>query len=166
MLEARNKPIITLLDDIRRYVMSKIVEKRGYVEKQRGDYGPNIVEKIVKERKKIGKWQVKWNKGSRHEVFWDNLVINARKGYVILLGSHSCSCGKWDKSGIPCQHAIAAITFEGIHLFDYMAEWFRKNIYLKAYQLPINSIRERQFQPTSEESPLEAPMARRMPTDL
>lgn len=33
MLEAMNKPIITLLEDIRRYVMSRIVVKRGYVEK-------------------------------------------------------------------------------------------------------------------------------------
>ena len=49
MLEARNKPIITLLEDIRRYVMHRIVVKRAYVEKWRGNYGPNIVEKIENE---------------------------------------------------------------------------------------------------------------------
>ena len=49
MLEARNKPIITLLEDIRRYVMHRIVVKRAYAEKWRGNYGPNIVEKIENE---------------------------------------------------------------------------------------------------------------------
>ena len=40
MLEGRNKPIITLLEDIRRYVMRRIVVKKEYVEKWRGNYSP------------------------------------------------------------------------------------------------------------------------------
>ena len=63
----------------------RIVVKRGYVEKWRGNYGPIIVEKIEKETKKSGKWQAEWNGCLRHEVFWDNLIIHARKDYVVLL---------------------------------------------------------------------------------
>ena len=43
-----------------------------------------------------------------------------------------------------------------------MAEWFKKDTYLKAYQFLVNPIRGRQFRPISEEGPLEAPMVRRM----
>ena len=88
---------------------------------------------------------MEWNGCLRHEVFWDNLVIHAREGYVVLLRNHSCSCGKWDKSGIPCQHAIAAVTFEVANRLDYVAEWFKKDTYLKAYQFPVNPIKGRQF---------------------
>lgn len=77
------------------------------------------------------------NGGLRHEVVWDNLVIHAWEGYVVLLGSQSCSCGKWDKNGIPCQHSIAAISFEGADPLDYIVEWFKKDIYMKAYEFPI-----------------------------
>ena len=83
---------------------------------------------------------MEWNGGLRRDVFWNNLVIHARKGYVVLLGNHSFSCGKWDKSGIPCQLAIPAITIEETDSLDYVAEWFRKETYSKAYQFLVNPI--------------------------
>lgn len=53
---------------------------------------------------------------AKHEVFWDNLVLHAREGHVVQLGSQSFSCGKWGKIGIPCQHALATLAFEGSDL--------------------------------------------------
>lgn len=46
VLDSRNKPIISMLEDIRQYVMQRIVVKRDYANKWNGEYGPNIVAKI------------------------------------------------------------------------------------------------------------------------
>ena len=58
ILEARSKPIITMLKEIRRYVIQRIVVKRNYVRKWKVDFGPNIIAKLEAERSKSGKWQV------------------------------------------------------------------------------------------------------------
>lgn len=44
-----------------------------------------------------------------------------------------------------------------------MTKWFRKDSYLNTYEFPINPLTGRKFWLTSEEGPLEAPMARKMP---
>lgn len=69
ILQSRSKPIITMLEDIRQYVMTRIVAKGQYAMKWKTIYGPNIVGKIEKEKKKCSKWQLKWNEGVSHEVF-------------------------------------------------------------------------------------------------
>lgn len=79
------------------------------------------------------------------------------------LANHSCSCGKWDKCGIPCQHAIAAISFCGANPVNYLSEWFSRETYLSAYQFAIRPLRGREFWPTSEEGALLPSIAKRMP---
>lgn len=163
ILEARHKAIITMLEDIRQYCMTRIVVKRENTAKWKSSCGPRICARIEKEREKSGKWQVEWSGGAKHEVFWDNLFFHAREGYVVLLENHNCSCRKWDKTGIPCQHALAALAFQGLDPLEYIAHWFKKETYLKAYQFPVNPLRGRAFWATSEEGPLLPPIVKKMP---
>ena len=69
MLEARSKPVITMLEEIRRYVMQRMIVKRNCVKKWKVDFGPNIIAKLETERSKSGKWQVDWNGATKHEVY-------------------------------------------------------------------------------------------------
>lgn len=55
LLEAGNKPVITLFENIRQYVTSRIAVKKGYVLKCEGAYRPNIVDIIEKEKNKTRK---------------------------------------------------------------------------------------------------------------
>lgn len=111
VLDSRNKPIISMLEDIRQYVMQRIVVKRDYANKWNGEYGPNIVAKIEIERQRSAKWLVEWNGDENFEVFWDDLMVHDRQAYVVILAEKICSCGKWGKTRIPCQHAMATIAF-------------------------------------------------------
>lgn len=77
--------------------------------------------------------------------FWDNLMLHVREAYTVRFHDHSCSCGKWDKFGIPCQHTLAAITFDGGNQLDYVSNWFKKGTYLKEYEFTINPVRWRIF---------------------
>lgn len=154
LIDAKSKPIITMLEDIRQYVITGVVVKREFASKWQVICGPNIVAKLEKERKKSSMWQVEWNGGLIHEVFWDNLVLHVREGYVVKLQGQACSCGKWDKSGLPYQHALVAMSFDGLDSLDYVFDWFKKERYLHAYELTVNPVKGRTFWPNSAEGPL------------
>ncbi|XVF74327.1 hypothetical protein PTKIN_Ptkin13bG0101500 [Pterospermum kingtungense] len=51
ILEARCKPIISMLEEIRIYVMKRLVLKREYMKKWKTNYAPRILERLEKSRK-------------------------------------------------------------------------------------------------------------------
>ena len=162
LLEAKSKPIISMLEEIRQYVMRRLVVKRDYAMKWKMDCEPNIVAKMEKERNKSVKWRVEWNSGASHEVLWDDTVQHVRHGYVVRLENHCCSCGKWDKTGIPCEHAMAVIIFCGADPVSYLSDWFKKDTYLRAYKFSVYPLRGMMFWPISVGGPLVPPLVKRM----
>lgn len=52
VLDARSKPIISMLENIRPYVMTMIAVKKDYMWKWRCVCGPNIIVKIKKKKEK------------------------------------------------------------------------------------------------------------------
>lgn len=40
--------------------------------------------------------------------------MQVREGFVVILANHNYSYGKWDKIGIPCEHALVVILFNGV----------------------------------------------------
>lgn len=163
LVEVRSKPVIAMLDEIRRYVMNKLVAKREQVAKWKSDRGPNIIAKIEKEMIKCGKWEVEWNGAASHEVWWYDPEQHVRESYDVKLASKSCTCQKWDKSGIPCQHALSAIAYHGEDPLNFVSNWFKRETYLKSYKFNINPVRSRMFWPSSDEGPLLPSIPKRMP---
>ena len=105
ILEVRCKPIISMLKEIRVYVMKRLFAKREYVKKWKTDFALRILEKLENANRLSGMWEVQWNGSGRHEVYRDN-VENDRESYIVRLQYQSCTCRKWDISGVPCQHEI------------------------------------------------------------
>ncbi|KAL0349650.1 UNVERIFIED_CONTAM: hypothetical protein Sradi_4114200 [Sesamum radiatum] len=101
ILEARKKPILTMLEWIREYLMVKMQQNRDRATKRWGD------KKICPKIKKIGDKNVDkaadcipikandWN----YEI---SCYDGAR--YTVNLVTHACSCRKWELTGILCKH--------------------------------------------------------------
>lgn len=106
---------------------------------------------------------VGWSGAIKYEVYWNDMVLLMRESYIIRLVNNSCSCGKWDKSSIPCQYTMVAIAFHGVDPFTYRSEWFKKETYMRAYQFTISSIKGMRFGVTSEESLSLPPVTKRIP---
>ena len=100
MVEAKSRIVITMLEEIGRYVMNRIVAKREFATKWKVNFGPNTVAKIEKERNKNGKWQVEWKDAASDEVFWYDPEQPVKEGYDVKLASKSPTCEKWFKIGI------------------------------------------------------------------
>ncbi|OMO49392.1 Transposase, MuDR, plant [Corchorus olitorius] len=67
ILEARHKPIISMLEDIRVYVMRRIVRNKKAGEKWKTNYGPRIIAKLEKIKTRAAKWEVEWNGDEERE---------------------------------------------------------------------------------------------------
>ena len=104
--------------------------------------------------------------GASYEVCWDNLILHEREGFVVGLADQMCSCGKWQKASIPCQHLLVAIAFAGADPFSYVFDWLKKDMHLRAYGFVVNRVRGRSFWPVSAENPLLSPIVRKMPGRL
>ncbi|EOX92369.1 Uncharacterized protein TCM_001319 [Theobroma cacao] len=121
IIEARCKPIISILEEIKLYVMRRLVQNKEYRMKWKTEYGLRILTKLDKNKGLAGKWDLDW------------------KGAYI--------CQAWDISGVPCQHDINAIYYEGEDLTKYLANSFKRNEYLKAYEQPLHLVRGLIFWP-------------------
>ena len=80
------------------------------------------------------------SQGRRFEV--DNMH---RERFQIDLDERTCSCGKWDLTGIPCSHAAAACVKLNISAHDFVEEWYHKEKFLRIYHegiLPVPDERE------------------------
>ncbi|XP_010694334.3 uncharacterized protein LOC104907145 [Beta vulgaris subsp. vulgaris] len=155
--EARDKPIITCLEWIRRYVMKRNTEKWDGVQNYTGRFMP-FVDKVfswVKEEAKqcvmvpsrVGEWEVDY----QH----DRFVVNLR--------DRSCSCNKWDMTGIPCIHAYACILRIRGKPEDYVDPFYSREKYMQAYGPYIKPMPGmNQWEATEFPHPLPPPI-RKMP---
>ncbi|KAK9026531.1 hypothetical protein V6N11_039368 [Hibiscus sabdariffa] len=116
---------------------------------QKNDYGPRILAKLEKSRVLASKWEVEWNGGIYHEVFYVNTIDNIRESYTVCLRNSTCTCRGWDINGVPCPHAFSAIIYEGGDPKDYLDDCYRRDNYLKAYKHMLHPVKGPMFWPKS-----------------
>ncbi|GKC81242.1 crooked neck-like protein 1, partial [Tanacetum coccineum] len=103
IVEGRDKPVITLLEYIREYCMKRIVNVQGVIDNCTGPLTPTttrIMESINKEAHLIKMQRNGANKYQDLGSLDDQCVVD--------VVSMTCSCWKWELTGIPCKHAVAA----------------------------------------------------------
>ncbi|KAI5327669.1 hypothetical protein L3X38_027065 [Prunus dulcis] len=103
ILEARDKPIITMVERIRTNLMLRVARQKEVKQTQR--VGPRIFQIIEKNLKDSGSCIAQNAGGNRFQV---THILGGQ--YAVDLNTHSCSCIKWDLCGIPCCHTMAAIS--------------------------------------------------------
>ncbi|KAF7149666.1 hypothetical protein RHSIM_Rhsim02G0065400 [Rhododendron simsii] len=134
ILEARELPIISMFEWIRKRVMQRIQVKKAGMQKYTGHLCPNIQEKIEKLKVESRLCVAAWCGELEFEVdYYD-------RTYIVDLRTKICSCCKWQLTGIPCCHAIAAIQKNKEHVETYVHPYFTKSGYLAAYSYMIHPV--------------------------
>ncbi|KAK8689355.1 hypothetical protein V6N13_088076 [Hibiscus sabdariffa] len=104
ILEARDKPIITLVESIRSTLMQKIAKKSAEAEKLTDPLCPKILAKLDNAIKQSHRcWPTRAG-GSMYQVSCGHLDQHS-----VNMQTRTCSCRKWQLTGIPCIHAISVI---------------------------------------------------------
>lgn len=70
---------------------------------------------------------VTWSGGAKYS------VICSEGGHepVVDLFLRTCTCRKWDLTGIPCYHACACITFKNDPWDIHVRDCYKKEMYMK-----------------------------------
>ncbi|CAH9096905.1 unnamed protein product [Cuscuta epithymum] len=105
IINARTKHLIYMPEDIRTTLMQRLVLKREAMEKEDSKLCPRIQTKLESEKAKAAYCDVL---PSSLHTFQVNLYLDSLN---VDLEARSCTCRKWDMSGIPCCHRIVCISF-------------------------------------------------------
>ena len=70
---------------------------------------------------------------------------------------HSCSCRRWQLTGIPCHHAIASMNINNENPELYLHKCYKVSTYLQIYSHFINPTNGKQLWPKSNQPPIIAP---------
>ncbi|XP_059658947.1 uncharacterized protein LOC132305300 [Cornus florida] len=156
ILKARDKPIITMFEMIRRGLMSRFHERREYMEQQKGLLCPAAKAKVLANKKESKNCVVYFSSLSCYDVQdeIDNESVN--------LQEISCTCGEWNVTGIPCKHAIAVMTKKKLPIEEYVDAYHHRSTFLKGYAFEINPLVLRHMKKLSL-VPLIFPITRKPP---
>ena len=130
----KEKPILTLVDGLRRKFMKKMHKRYQKGCTLTGHITPRIVQKL----KEIGQAS---RKCEMHMVSEDTFEVgDMDRTYVVNLRQRICDCGAFQISGIPCKHAALGVMYKREKLENYCEVWFTKDMYLKTYSHLIHPI--------------------------
>ncbi|KAL8132539.1 hypothetical protein AgCh_008140 [Apium graveolens] len=94
---------------------------------------------------------VTWSKGTSCSV----TCSEGGHELVVNLAKKSCTCRKWELTGIPCYHACACIQFRNVEWHEHVNDYYEKESYMKLYSYTLEPIVGPEFwEDTPEPLPL------------
>ncbi|KAK3189310.1 hypothetical protein Dsin_028871 [Dipteronia sinensis] len=146
----RDKPMLTLFEILRRKYMVRFQGKQAEAEAEKWTdnmtpYVRNRIKEVSEDAKYLQVW---YGRGDYHET-----VDRRRKTNIVHLGHRTCDCGLWQVSGLPCEHAAAAIIFERQKIQDYVHPYLTVTAFKRAYDGVINPIPDSSRWPNVEGCP-------------
>jgi hypothetical protein len=157
ILDVRNKPIRTMIEGIRNKLMVKYSGTRAKAEDTRWEITPHFTEKLEEAKK----WSRVCTAKNCEVGLWQ--VTSTRRNCAVDLRAHTCSCRKWDVTGIPCNHAISAIMKVKQHPEDYVHAFFKKPMYKEAYKHVVYPVPGPDDWTKSDTPDIEPPVFREKP---
>ncbi|KAM3375217.1 hypothetical protein P3S68_013931 [Capsicum galapagoense] len=135
ILNARGKPIIKMLEEIRTKIMVRLkeLERRGEIEKKK--FSPYVMELYTDYNMIAHCCEVKFNGDQGYK------VVEGEDTHVVHLCRKKCTCRTWDLTGIPCPHAIKAYIHEKQKSEDHVNWWYSKEAYMLVYMHKIQPVR-------------------------
>ncbi|GJZ47602.1 multidrug resistance-associated protein 5 [Tanacetum coccineum] len=144
-----------MLEDIRSCMMERMQTMRKTHAKWHDSVCPNIRKKFERIKDLHRFWHVIPSGEMKFEV--------KHGGYIVDEINRICSCRLWQLSGIPCEHATAAIYYLNINPDIYISDWLKTPAVKKAYNHYIYPLHGSDQWPETNYIPPLPPKARRMP---
>ncbi|XP_016172531.1 uncharacterized protein LOC107614918 [Arachis ipaensis] len=161
--EAKSKPIITLLEEVRMFVMRTIAKDKVKLANHVGILPPVIQSCLDKIKKESKNWMPIWTSDEDYEKFE---VHGHSTNMVVDLGKRLCTCQFWMLTGIPCVHACAALARVNKRPEDFCHQLCTMEAYNKTYTHHINSLPGQSLWEKSMYTQPQAPNIRRRPGAL
>ncbi|XP_058783844.1 uncharacterized protein LOC131658582 [Vicia villosa] len=157
---SRAKPIITMLEEIRVYLMQRWESNREKIAKFEGDILPNIKKKITKESGRTNYWIVRRAGEFDYEV---RHISNNGEKYVVNLSTKLCSCRLWMLTGLPCCHAMSCMKSQQLDIEDFVPDCYKKSTYEACYASVIFPVNGENLWEKKDYAELQPPPIKRQP---
>ncbi|KAK8628204.1 hypothetical protein V6N13_063914 [Hibiscus sabdariffa] len=136
ILDARDKPILTLMEMVRTKMMQKITIKKEQTEKWTGILCPKIQEKVESAIQQCTRCWPTHAGGQKYQVSAGPLNQHA-----VDMEHHTCSCRKWDITGIPCIHVVLVMVLRNERPESYVHACYKTTTHQQIYQHFIQPVR-------------------------
>ncbi|XP_063941448.1 uncharacterized protein LOC135149622 [Daucus carota subsp. sativus] len=147
----RDLPIISMFRELHKAVMQRIQVRRDKMMSKDIVICLSPQKKLNKAIQWAGNCVVTWSGGTSYSV----TCIDGGHELVVDLARKSCTCRKWELTGIPCYHACACISLKNEPWEMHIDSCYTKDMYLKLYSNTLEPIVGPEFwHQTSEPRPL------------
>ncbi|XP_075500544.1 uncharacterized protein LOC142539155 [Primulina tabacum] len=138
IIDAREKPVIEMYEMIRNLLMGRFQKNRERANKWNG----RICSKIKDVLAKIYVEAIRYSPMKSDEMHYQiTRSDDKRDQHSVDLFNRSCSCRKYDLTGIPCKHAVCAIWCKKDDPEAYVHPYYLVETYRRCYAariMPVN----------------------------
>ncbi|XP_020881205.1 uncharacterized protein LOC110228355 [Arabidopsis lyrata subsp. lyrata] len=152
---ARSKPIINMLEDIRRQAMRRISRRCLKAEKLETPVTP--ITMALLEKARLAKQYCGTLRSSK--TLYE--VNEFENGYIVDLATHECACRRWDLTGIPCRHAVCVLDDNQDDPVRYVADYYFTPVFKKTYEENIKPVNGEKLWMRTNKPPIGIPEMRK-----
>ena len=135
ILEAREKPILSMLETIRHHLMDWYTVRPQSESTTQGLLVKNVansIQKLANDRARRYRFYT-----NIPDVSYEVQSTETLKEYRVNLTSRTCSCRAWQSTGYPCSHALAIIITRKENPQQYAESFYSLNSFRQTYATPI-----------------------------
>ncbi|CAN1146023.1 hypothetical protein LINPERHAP2_LOCUS15011 [Linum perenne] len=152
ILDARRKPVISMFETIRCQLMERFrIKKRFASNNFKGQLCPRIQKKLDSAKELSYRCEAIPNRANCFEVRVHGIQL------VVDLNNHTCTCRRWELSGIPCSHAISCINYIKEKPENYVNKCFEVSKYIEAYSITVSPMVGHESWQASQRAPVKPP---------
>jgi hypothetical protein len=156
ILEARELPVLAMLATIKSQFQSRVYTKNKEWENWTGPICPKIRKKLDKH---IELSNNVYADGAGDGLFAvGELCASKPVDYVVDLKHKTCSCMRWQKTGIPCPHVIACLRNDDVDPVTLVDKCYSLEMHAKAYGNVIYPCKDRTEWENMNATPILPPM--------
>ncbi|XP_058783990.1 uncharacterized protein LOC131658743 [Vicia villosa] len=146
ILVARDKPILTMCEWIRKYLMNRVATSVQKLEKWQHRVMPIPRRRLDNEVFHSGHWLPTWSVDEKFQVTHS---FNNQE-FIVDIANKSCSCNFWELVRIPCRHAVSALSYRKQTPEDFVDECYTREKYAKCYGFSVSPINGQDMWPETE----------------
>ena len=151
--KARAMPLVEMLETMRRLAMRRIDLRKKKIQKHKGKFSLKVSKMIESETRFRKHCTSLPGPTGEFEVSENGMK------YAVDMRARTCSCRRWDLTGIPCRHALRIVsdhkkTYKTDNLVSH---WYLTSKWQQQYSDSIKPVRGIKFWKPSGESTLHAP---------
>ncbi|XP_056858366.1 uncharacterized protein LOC130507717 [Raphanus sativus] len=150
--KARSMPLVEMLETMRRQAMVRIDLRKVKSTNHKGKFSEKVGKVIALETKYRKDCRIYPGSTGEFE------VTEGNNSYSVNMKKKTCSCRRWDLTGIPCRHALRVVhDRKNYKTENLVSDWYLTETWRKQYSDSLKPVRGIKFWKATGESSLEAP---------